>query len=81
MPKPQPARDDTCPVCPQVLGPGYYSQRKTCTCGAWLIYAMDGPTPRWIPVREYDPQTGSRSPLRGKPHIRIEQAYPPKEAP
>lgn len=76
MTKPQPARDDTCPECDEQLGTGYYSQRKTCGCGAWLIYVMAGPTPRWYPVKYYDPQLTNQSPEERRPHIRLARAYP-----
>ena len=55
MTRPQPARDNTCPACGQDVGDGYYSQRKTCDCGAWLICIMGGPSPRWMLFRDYDP--------------------------
>lgn len=56
MTRPQPQRDDSCPACGRHVGDGYYSQRKTCICGAWLICVMGSPTPRWIRLRDYDPQ-------------------------
>lgn len=77
----QPARDDSCPNCGRDLATGFYGQRRTCSnCGTWLIYAMGGPAPRWIRVRDYDPQTGGQDPKR-RPHSQLTRAYPPKEKP